>query len=96
MKSKLSSLFFAVVMMFSIAFVGEISSNKNPYSAEAQTVRVKKKRVGAIRYISRGGKYVGRQVWSGTKWVGDKSWKGTKYAGKKVWNGTKWVGRRIY
>ncbi len=96
MKIKFAQVFFAVAIAFSMAFIGGFASNQNPYSAQAQTVKVKKKRVGAIRYISRGGKYVGRQVWNGTRWVGVKTWKGTKYVGKKTWTGTKWIGKKVY
>ncbi len=96
MKKTILSLFFAMAMILSLAFVGEIASNKNPFSAQAQTAKVKKKKVGAIRYIGRGSKYVGKQVWNGTRWVGVKTWKGTKYVGKKTWKGTKWIGKKIY
>lgn len=107
MKKSLISVSFAIVMVLSVAFVGDMFSSSNPFSVNAQTVRVKKKKVGAIRKIYRGGKYVGSKVWTGTKWVGVKSyqgskyvgkkvWKGTKYAGKKTWKGTKWLGRKVY
>jgi hypothetical protein len=96
MKRNILSLFFAATMMFSMAFIGDIASKQNPFSAQGQTVTVKKKKVGAIRKIYRGGKYVGRQVWNGTRWVGVKAWKGTKYVGKKTWKGTKWIGRKVY
>ena len=95
MKKNFISLFFAVAMIFSIAFIGEIASSKNPFSAQAQTVTVKKKHVGAIRNVYRGGKYVGKKVWTGTRWVGVKTWHGTRYVGKKTWKGTKWTGRKI-
>lgn len=94
MKKTFINLFFALAMVLSIAFVGEITSSNNPFSAQGQTVSVKKKKVGAVRKIYRGGKYVGSKVWTGTKWVGAKSWKGTKYVGKKTWNGTKYVGKK--
>ena len=87
---KLSSLLFAFVMMLSVAFVGEaISTNTstgNPFAAQAQTVR-KKRKPGAIRRVYRGGKWVGNQVWTGTKWVSSKAWKGAKWTykgGRKV------------
>ena len=107
MKKSLISFCFAVVMMLSMAFIGEVLSTNNPYSVKAQTATVKKKRVGAIRSAYRGGKYIGKQVWTGTKWVGvktyqgskyvgKKTWKGTKYAGKKTAKGAKWVGRKVY
>jgi hypothetical protein len=107
MKKTFFSLFFAVAMILSMSFVAEVGANHNPFSAQAQTAKVKKKKVGVIRNIYRGGKFVGRQVWNGTRWVGVKSyqgskyigkktWQGTKYVGKKTWKGTKWIGRKIY
>lgn len=96
MKKTFISLFFAFAMVLSVAFVGGItSSGNNPFSAQAQTVTVKKKKVGAVRKIYRGGKYVGSKVWTGTRWVGVNTWKGTKYVGKKTWKGTKYVGKKI-
>lgn len=94
MKKSFISFCFAFVMVLSVAFVGELTSSQNPFSAQAQTVTVKKKKVGAIRKIYRGGKYVGSKVWTGTKWVGVKSYQGAKYIGKKTWHGTKYVGRK--
>lgn len=97
MKKSIISLFFAFAMILSVAFVGGITSNQNPFSAQAQTTTVKKKkRVGAIRYVGRGTKYVGKKIWKGTKWVGLTTYRGSKYIGKKTWKGTKWLGRRIY
>lgn len=107
MKKSFFSLFFASAMLLSMAFIGGIASDNNPFSAKGQTVTVKKKKVGAIRKAYRGGKYIGKQVWTGTKWVGVKSyqgakyvgkktWKGTKYAGKKTAKGAKWIGRKVY
>ena len=96
MKKRIICLFFAIAMIFSMAFVGGIASSNNPFSVQAQTVTVKKKRVGAIRKISRGGKFIGRQVWNGTRWVGLTTYRGSKYIGKKTWQGTKWLGRKIY
>ncbi len=95
MKKVLLNSLFATAMIFSVAFIGEVSSAKNPFSAQAQTVTVKKKSVGVIRRSYRGGKYVGKQVWTGTKWVGLKSRDGAKFVAGKTWNGTKWVGRKI-
>lgn len=82
---KITSLIFAVAMILSIAFVGEMTSSNNPFSADAQVTVVRKKRVGAIRTVGRGGKYVVR-----------KTWNGTKYVSKKVWTGTKWTGKKTY
>jgi hypothetical protein len=95
MKKTIFSLFFAFSMIITVAFMGDIGTTQNPFAAHGQTVTVKKKRVGAIRKIYRGGKYVGRKVWTGTKWVGVKSWQGTKYVGRKTWKGTKYVGRKV-
>ncbi|MEK7725247.1 MAG: hypothetical protein AAB336_12915 [Acidobacteriota bacterium] len=96
MKKSIISFSFAVLMVLSVAFVGDIVSSNNPFSVKAQTVKVKKKKVGAIRSAYRGGKYVGKQVWTGTRWVGVKTYQGAKYVGKKTWKGTKWVGRKVY
>jgi hypothetical protein len=101
MRKTLTNLFFAVSLIASAAFLGDIGSGNNPFSVQAQTYSVetkrpeKKRRVGAIRTVYRGGKYVGKQVWNGTRWVGVKSWHGTRYVGKKTWKGTKWTGRKI-
>ena len=93
---KLTSLFFAFVMLFSIAFVSEsISSSTsmgNPFAAQAQVTVRKKRRRGAIRRIYRGGKVVGIYVWNGTKWVARKTVKGAKWTykgGRKVVSRTK-------
>lgn len=108
MKKSIFTLFFAVTMMLSMAFIGEIgSTGQNSFTAKAQTTTVKKRKVGAIRKAYRGGKYIGKQVWTGTKWVGVKSWKGgkyvarktvkgTKYVTKKTVKGAKYVGRKVY
>ncbi len=96
MNKNVVSLFFAFAMMLSMVFIGEIASTKNPLSAQAQTVTVKKRHVGAIRTIYHGGKYVGKKVWTGTRWVGIKTWHGTRYVGKKTWKGTKYVGKKTW
>ena len=94
MKKVLLSGIFAFAMILSMVFIGGVASSNNPFSVNAQQVRVAKKRkVGAIRKVYRGGKWVGSKTWDGTKWVGKKSWQGTKYVGKKTWNGTKAAGR---
>ncbi len=94
---KLTSLFFAFVMMLSIAFIGEVVSTKtstgNSFAAQAQTV-TKKRKPGAVRRIYRGGKWAGNQVWTGTKWVSQKTWQGMKWTykgGRKVVSRTKKV-----
>lgn len=97
MKKIIISLFFTSAMVLSMAFIGGIAStNNNPYAAQAQTASVKKRKVGAIRKIYRGGKYVGSRVWTGTKWVGTKTYQGSKYVGKKTWKGTKYVGKKTW
>ena len=93
---KLVSLFFAVVMMFSIVFISEAISSDNPFSVKAQQqVRVKRKK-GIIRKGYAGGKYVVRRTWDGTKWVSKKVWVGTKYTGKKVGQGASYVGKKTW
>ncbi|HEX8369522.1 MAG TPA: hypothetical protein VF604_13330 [Pyrinomonadaceae bacterium] len=88
---KITSLIFALAMILSIAFVGELTSSHNPFSADAQVTVVRKKRVGAIRTIGRGGKYVVRKTWNGTKYVSKKVWVGTKWTGKTTYRG----GRKV-
>lgn len=78
---KILGLVFAFSMILSVVFIGDLVSSNNPYSVQAQTVTVKrKKRVG-----------VGRRVWRGGKWVYAKSAKGTKYVIHKTKRGTKWT-----
>ena len=92
---KLLSLVFSLAMIMSIAFIADaVSTGNNPYSAQAQTVSVKKRRPGVVRSVYRGGKYVGKQVWNGTKWVAYKSYKGAKYVGKKTVQGTKYAAHK--
>jgi hypothetical protein len=93
MKKLFVNTSFAVAIMLSMVFVGGIASTQNPFSAQAQTVKVKQKKVGVIRNVYRGGKYVGSKVWTGTKWVSGKTWNGMKFAGRKTRNGAKFVGR---
>ena len=91
---KITSLIFAAAMILSIAFVGEMTSSHNPFSADAQVTVTRKKRVGAIRTVGRGGKYVVRKTWNGTKYVSKKVWVGTKWTGKTtVKTGRKVVSR---
>ncbi len=88
---KVINIFFAGVMMFSIGFIGEAISSNGNLSLQAQTVRVKQRKVGVIRKTYRGGKYVVRRTWDGTKWVSRKVWVGTKWTGKKTWRVSKKV-----
>ena len=89
---KLINLFFAVAMMFSVVFIGEAISSNAPFSAQAQNVRVtRKRRPGIARSTYRGGKWVVRKTWNGTKYVSRKVWVGTKWTGKKTWK----TGRKV-
>ena len=88
---KITSLIFALAMILSIAFVGEINSSHNPFSADAQVMVKSKKRVGIVRSVGRGGKYVVRKTWNGTKYVSKKVWVGTKWTGKKTYK----TGRKV-
>lgn len=102
---KVIGLFFALAMILSLAFIGEITSGNNPLAAKAQ-VTVRKKRSGGlygkskrgVKYVGRktyrGGKYVVRKGYQGTKYVGRKSYQGGKYVGGKSVQGTKYVGRK--
>lgn len=95
---KLTSLFFAIALLFSIAFIGEsistATSTGNSLAAQAQVTVKKKRKPGAVRRIYRGGKWVGVKVWDGSKWVVKKSWQGMKWTykgGRKVVSRTKKV-----
>ena len=102
---KVTILFFAVVMMFSIAFISEATSSNSPFSTQAQ-VTVKRKNSGGLvgatgrgaKYIYRKGKngavYVYRKTKQGTVYVGRKGYQGGKYVGTKTVKGTKYVGRK--
>jgi len=102
---KVSSLFFAVVMMFSIVFISEAMSSTSPFSTQAQ-VTVKRKNNGGLvgkttrgsKYIYRKGKngvvYTYRKTKQGTVYVGKKTYQGGKYATKKTVKGTKYVGKK--
>ena len=91
---KLINLIFAIVMMFSIVFIGNAISSNGSLSINAQTVSVKHKHNGIIHKSYRGGRYVVRKSWNGTKWVSRKVWAGTKWTGRKTWGITKKVGSR--
>lgn len=92
---KLTSLIFAAAMLFSIAFIGEAistaTSTGNSMAVQAQATVKKKRKVGAIRKVYRGGKWVGTKVWNGSRWVARKTWHGTKWVGKKSWK----TGRKV-
>jgi len=91
---KLINLFFAMVMMFSIVFIGEAISANGNLSVKAQKVTVKHRKRGIIRGTYAGGKYVVRRTWTGTKWVSRKVWVATKWTGKKTWRISKKVASR--
>lgn len=97
---KLSSIFFAAVMMFSVVFISEAVSSSSPFSAQAQ-VAVKKKNKSVVGYTVSGSKYVYRKakqggyyVYRGGKYVGRASVRGGKYVAGKTVKGTKYVGRK--
>lgn len=93
---KLSSAFFALVMLFSIAFVSNAVSDNNPLSVKAQNgqVKVKKRKNGIASQTYRGGKYVYRKGKNGVVYVYRKTAKGTVYVGKKVYQGGKYVTKK--
>ncbi len=93
---KLTSLFFAVAMTFSIVFISEAISSSSPFSVNAQQKVAVKRKKGIIRKTYGGGKYVVRRTWDGTKWVSKKVWVGTKYTGKKVGQGASYVGKKTW
>ena len=98
-------LVFALAMILSLAFIGEITSGNNPLAAKAQ-VTVRKKRSGGlygkskrgVKYVARksyrGGRYVVRKGYRGGKYIGRKSYQGGKYVGKKTVGGAKAVGSK--
>lgn len=90
---KFLGLFFAGVMVLSVAFFGEATSisGDNPYAAKAQVTVKKKRRPGIARSTYRGGKWVVKKTWNGTKWVSRKVWVGTKWTGKKTYK----TGRKV-
>ena len=92
---KITNLLFAFAMILSVVFVSEaISSSNSSLAAQAQTVKVTRKKKGVARRTYAGGKYVVRKTWNGTKYVSKKVWVGSKYAGKKTVQGTKWTAHK--
>ncbi len=88
---KLISAIFALVMIFSVVFIsGAISSDKS-FSAEAQTVRVRRRHNGVAHKTYRGGRYVVRKTVKGTRWTAHKTKVGTKWTAHKTKVGTKKV-----
>jgi len=94
---KLSGLFFAAAMIFSVVFISEAVSSNSPFSAQAQ-VTVKKKNRGLAGSVADGGKYVYRKgkqggyyVYRNGKYVGKAAYRGGKYVGGKSVQGTKYA-----
>ncbi|HKX83805.1 MAG TPA: hypothetical protein VJL58_06285 [Pyrinomonadaceae bacterium] len=82
-----TALFFAFVMIVSIAFVGEAISSDNSFSASAQTRTRTRKRPGwAKRQYGRGER--------GTRYSAHKTKRGTKYSFHKGKRGSKWTYRK--
>lgn len=88
---KLTTLFFAAVMMFSVVFIGEAVSSNGNLSVKAQKVSVKRKRRGLASQTYRGGKYIYRKSAKGVRYVYRKTAKGTVYVGKQTYRGGKWT-----
>jgi hypothetical protein len=88
---KLINLVFAIAMMFSVVFIGDMISSNAPFSVKAQQVTVKKRRKGVVRRGYAGGKWVVRKSWNGTKYVSHKVWVASKWTGKKTWR----TGRKV-
>lgn len=88
---KLTSLFFAIVMMLSIVFIGDMISSNNALSVKAQQVSVRRKKRGIASKTYRGGKYVYRKAANGVRYVYRKTAKGTVYVGKQTYRGGKWT-----
>lgn len=94
---KLSSFFFALVMLFSVAFVSSAISDNSPFSANAQTtgrVTVKKRKNGIASRTARGAKYIYRKGKNGVVYVYRKTAQGTIYVGKKAYQGGKYVANK--
>ena len=103
---KILNLIFAMAMILSIVFIGDLASSNNPFAAQAQTkVSVRKKNNGlygksksGVKYLYRKGKngtvYVYRKSKQGVVYVGRKSYQGGKYVGGKTVKGSKWIWRK--
>lgn len=86
------TLFFAMAMVLSIAFLAEATATgNNPFIGKAQVTVKKKRKPGIVRGTYRGGKWVVKKTWNGTKWVSRKVWVGTKWTGKKTYK----TGRKV-
>lgn len=88
---KVTTLFFAAAMMFSVVFIGDALSSNGNLSVNAQQVRVKRKNRGLARRTYSGGKYVYRKAANGTRYVYRKGKQGTVYVGKQSYRGGKWT-----
>lgn len=91
---KFLNIFFALAMILSIVFIGELTSGKNPFSAQAQVTVKKKKSGGLYGKSKRGVKYIYRKGRNGTVYVYRKTKSGTVYVGKKSYQGGKWVTKK--
>lgn len=103
---KILGLFFALMMLLSVVFIGEATSSANPFSVQAQTrtgsVTIRRKRrggvVGGAKYVyhksKRGVVYVGKKTYQGGKYVTKKTVQGTKYTAHKTKRGAKAVTSR--
>ena len=76
----LSAVFLSTALLFSVPFLGSISSDGS--SAAAQSVATRGKRKG---------RYVVRRTWNGTRWVTTKVRVGTRSPRRKTWR----TGRKI-
>lgn len=86
---KIAAVFFAFVMIVSIAFVGEAISSDTSFSAAAQTRtrrRTRKRPGWAKRQYNTGER--------GTRYSAHKTKRGSKYTYRKGKRGTKWTYRK--
>lgn len=91
MKRMAMGVFFAMLMILSVAFISDTSASGNPFAAQAQTVSTRRRNRGIIRSGYAGGKWVTKKVYRGGKWVTVKTWKGAKWVGKKSYK----TGRKV-
>ena len=94
---KFLGLIFALVMILSIVFIGDVVSSNNPFAAQAQTkVTVRRKRHrGVASRTYRGGKWVYHKSANGTRYVIHKTKRGTKWTYHKTKRGTKKVFHKV-
>ena len=95
---KVTSLFFAIAMMFSIVFIAETVSTQAQTKVRRGNKSIASRTYRGGKYVGRktvqGAKYVGRKTYQGGKYVGKKSYQGGKYATKKTVKGAKYVGKK--